>query len=211
MNVNTRRSAPGFAPIGEVRVIGGSLKRSKLAVLPRHGLRPTPDRVRETVFNWLAPTLEGARVLDLCAGTGVLGIEALSRGAKFAWLNEADPDLAAQILSAGQRLKIAHCMHVSRIAAERLLATLPDALFDIAFVDPPYKAGLWTKILDRLPTWLNPGALVYLEYPVELPAPYGSNWVVRKQSSAGRVSFCLLEHAPVSASLENQGENLTGR
>ena len=65
MNVNTRRSAPGFAPIGEVRVIGGSLKRSKLAVLPRHGLRPTPDRVRETVFNWLAPMLEGARVLDL--------------------------------------------------------------------------------------------------------------------------------------------------
>lgn len=204
MNVNTRRSAPGFAPIGEVRVIGGSLKRSKLAVLPRHGLRPTPDRVRETLFNWLAPVVEGARVLDLCAGTGVLGIEALSRGASFAWLNEADADLAAQIVSAGQRLNVADRMHVSRNPAERLLATLPDARFDIVFVDPPYNAGLWTKILDRLPAWLKPGALVYLEHPVDVAAPFGSDWVVRKQSSAGRVSFCLLEHAPGSASVSDQ-------
>jgi len=76
--------------MGEVRIIGGTLKRSKLPVVISPGLRPTPDRVRETLFNWLAPIIDGARVLDLCAGTGVLGIEALSRGASFARLNELD-------------------------------------------------------------------------------------------------------------------------
>ncbi|HWS27244.1 MAG TPA: RsmD family RNA methyltransferase, partial [Xanthomonadales bacterium] len=110
----------------------------------------------------------------------------------------------AQIVSAGQRLNIAERMHVSRIAAERLLATLPDARFDIAFVDPPYNAGLWTRILERLPAWLKPGALVYLEHPVEIPPPFGSEWLVRKHSSAGRVSYCLLEHAPGSASVSDQ-------
>jgi len=203
MNVNTRRNAPTNVAMGEVRIIGGTLKRSKLAVPARPGLRPTPDRVRETLFNWLAPMIEGARVLDLCAGTGALGIEALSRGAVFAWLNEADEGLAAQIVRNGERLQIADRMRVSRLPAERLIATRPDALFDGAFVDPPYNSALWPKILARLPSWLAPGAWVYLEHPADMAPPFGSDWQVRKQSRAGRVSFYLLEHAPLSASVQS--------
>lgn len=190
--------------MGEIRVIGGTLKRSKLAVPARPGLRPTPDRVRETLFNWLAPVIEGARVLDLCAGTGVLGIEALSRGAAFAWLNETDDGLATQIVSNGERLGVANRMRVSRLPAERLIATRPDALFDVAFVDPPYNSALWPKLLARLPSWLAPGAFVYLEHPAEMALPFGKDWQVLKQSKAGRVSFYLLEHASLSASVSDQ-------
>ena len=199
MNVNTRRPAPGNArpqrPIGEVRVIGGALKRSKLAVPDRPGLRPTPDRVRETLFNWLTPTIEGARVLDLCAGTGVLGIEALSRGASFVWFNEPEGELADQITRNAERLKIAAQIRMTRVAADRLLATRPEQLFDIAFVDPPYDARLWARILERLPTWLATCALVYLEHPVEVDSPLTPEWQIVKQSRAGRVNFYLLQHA----------------
>jgi 16S rRNA (guanine966-N2)-methyltransferase len=187
-----------------VRVIGGSLKRSKLVVADRPGLRPTPDRVRETLFNWLAPVIEGARVLDLCAGTGVLGIEAVSRGAAFAWLNEADGALAAEIAHNAERLKISAQVRVSRVAAERLLATRPEMQFDIAFVDPPYNAGLWAKILERLPAWLTPRARVYLEHPAEIESPITPNWTILKESRAGRVHFFLLEQAPLWASLTEQ-------
>jgi 16S rRNA (guanine966-N2)-methyltransferase len=182
-------------------VIGGVLKRSKLAVPNRPGLRPTPDRVRETLFNWLAPEISGAHVLDLCAGTGVLGIEAISRGAASAWLNETDGELADQIERNAERLRIAPQVRVTRVAAERLLATLPEVRFDIAFVDPPYNARLWARILERLPQWLAPGARVYLEHPTEVASPITPEWRILKESRAGRVNFYLLEHAPVSVSL----------
>lgn len=203
--MNTRR--PGRPPVraaraaGVVRVIGGTLKRSKLEVPDRPGLRPTPDRVRETLFNWLAPFVEGARVLDLCAGTGVLGIEALSRGAAFAWLNEPDGELAEQIRRNAERLHIDSRVRLSRLPAETLLAGAPDAPFDIVFIDPPYAARLWPAILERLPGWLAPGARVYLEHPLEIEAPLTSAWRVLKESRGGRVRFCLLEQAAASASL----------
>lgn len=182
--------------MGEVRVIGGSLKRSKLSVPDRPGLRPTPDRVRETLFNWLAPMIEGARVLDLCAGTGVLGIESLSRGAAFAWFNEPEGELADQIVRNAERLKIATQIRLTRVAADKLLATRPEQGFDIVFVDPPYDARLWARILERLPAWLASGAWVYLEHPVEVESPLTPDWLIVKQSRAGRVNFYLLQHAP---------------
>ncbi len=132
MNTN-RASQKSTRPIGEVRIIGGSLKRSKLAVLDRSGLRPTPDRVRETLFNWLNPMIEGARVLDLCAGTGVLGMEAISRGASFAWLNEPDGALADLIIANGQRLKILAQMHITRLPAQQLLASRAEQSLDLAY------------------------------------------------------------------------------
>ena len=189
------------APTGEVRVIGGSLKRSKLPVPDRPGLRPTPDRVRETLFNWLAPVIEGARVLDLCAGSGVLGIEAVSRGARHAQINEPDRELADLIAASVARLKIAERVTLTRLPAERLLAAPPAQLFDLVFVDPPYAAGLWQQLLAQLGAWLAPGACVYLEHPLELDAPYGPEWRAVKQAQAGRVRYLLLEHAPPSASL----------
>lgn len=183
-------------------MIGGFLKRSKLSVPELPGLRPTPDRVRETLFNWLAPVLHGARVLDLCAGTGVLGIEAISRGAAHALLNEPDPRLADAITAALQRLKITERARITRMPAQRLLAEMPVQSFDVVFVDPPYGSGLWPKLLAELPPWLAAGACVYLEYPADQAAPWDSSaWVTIRESRAGQVRFALLEQAAGSASL----------
>ena len=198
--MNPKQNRRPQRPLGEVRVIGGSLKRSKLPVPDRPGLRPTPDRVRETLFNWLAPVIEGAQVLDLCAGSGVLGIEAISRGAAHAQLNEPDRELADLIAASLARLKIADRVSLTRLPAERLLAGKPQA-FDLVFIDPPYAAGLWQALLALLRPWLAPGARVYLEHPLDVQAPFGSDWRVLKEAQAGRVRYLLLEPAPGSASL----------
>jgi len=190
--------APAPRAVGEVRIIGGSLKRSKIKILDRPTLRPTPDRIRETVFNWLAPSIEGARVLDLCAGTGVLGLEALSRGAAFAQCNESDAHLARQIASEATRLKVAERLYVSTRRAEMLLNEPPSSRFDVVFVDPPFDADLWARLLFRLPPWLAPSAYVYLEHPRELAVPFGGNWKVHRHASAGRIEFYLLELDPAS-------------
>jgi 16S rRNA (guanine966-N2)-methyltransferase len=200
------KPAPAPRAIGEVRIIGGTLKRSKLKILDRPGLRPTPDRIRETVFNWLAPTIDGARVLDVCAGTGALGLEAVSRGAAHAHLNDADADLARQIVADAQRLKIAERVQVSNRRAEALLTEAPTGRFDIVFLDPPFDADLWARLLFRLPPWLAPGALVYLEHPREIAAPFGGNWTVHKQAQAGRIAFYLLELQTASVSSPAQPE-----
>ena len=99
------------------------------------------------------------------------------------------------------RLKIAERVTLTRLPAERLLAAAPTQLFDLVFVDPPYAAGLWQKLLTPLGAWLAPGARVYLEHPLEVDAPFGPQWRAIKQAQAGRVSYLLLEHAPPSASV----------
>ncbi|MBV6414231.1 MAG: 16S rRNA (guanine(966)-N(2))-methyltransferase RsmD [Xanthomonadales bacterium] len=197
-----RAGKPASRPLGEVRVIGGSLKRSKLPVPDRPGLRPTPDRVRETLFNWLAPRIAGARVLDLCAGTGVLAIEALSRGAAQAWINEPDAQLADLIATALARLKIADRARLTRQDARRLLAHLPPQGIDIAFIDPPYTGELWVELLAALPRTLAADARVYVEHPAEIAAPWDpAHWHAPRAGRAGRVRYALLEQAAGSASL----------
>lgn len=206
IRVNSRRrhsSAPA-RPIGEVRIIGGSLKRSKLPVPDRPGLRPTPDRVRETLFNWLGSDIEGIRALDLCAGTGVLGLEALSRGAAFVHFNEADATLAGQIEAALERFHMSPRATVTRSRAERMLASTPADRFELVFVDPPYQAGLWPEILRLLPNWLTANARIYLEHPSDQPIVIDDQWLVIKQSRAGRISYLLLERSRGSASLSTQ-------
>jgi len=184
--------------IGEVRIIGGSLKRSKLDILDRPGLRPTPDRVRETLFNWLAPHLEGARVLDLCAGTGVLGLEAVSRGAATVLLNDADAALTHKIAADATRLKVAERVRTSTRRGEALLNETPNERFDVVFVDPPFDAALWTRLLFRLPGWLAPNALVYLEHPRGIAAPFTDPWKIHRQAHAGSIAFYLLTRDPDS-------------
>lgn len=193
MDDSKLRAEPAPRAIGEVRIIGGTLKRSKVKILDRPTLRPTPDRIRETLFNWLAPCIEGARVLDLCAGTGVLGLEALSRGAEFAHFNEADAHLARQIAAEAVRLKVADRTQVSNRRAEMLLNEPANSRFDVVFVDPPFDADLWARLLFRLPPWLAPGAWVYLEHPREIAAPIAAGWKIHRQAAAGRIDFYLLE------------------
>ncbi len=152
------------APPGHVRIIGGQWRGSKLPVADVAGLRPSADRVRETLFNWLQQKLPGARVLDLFAGTGALGFEAASRGAAQAVLVERDPALAASLRASAARL---HAENVEAVCddALRWLAREPHARFDIVFLDPPFDAALWQPALAALRPWLATDAWLYLESP----------------------------------------------
>ena len=175
---------------GHVRIIGGQWRGSKLPVADQPGLRPTSDRVRETVFNWLQPILTGARVLDLFAGTGALGLEAVSRAAAQAVLVERDPALAASLRETATRL---HAENVEVVCADALhwLAGVPDRHFDIVFLDPPFDAGLWQPALEALPPWLTDGAWLYLESPRHAPPVVPAGWILHRQGGTREVEYAL--------------------
>ena len=176
---------------GSVRIVAGSLRGSKLAVADMHGLRPTPDRVRETLFNWLAPTIAGARCLDLYAGTGALGIEALSRGAAECVFVERDRGLCRLLEDNLARLKVSGARVVNDDAAGFLAN--PGAAFDLVFLDPPFEANLWDTAALRLEQggWLRDGAMVYVEAPTGTPFALPENWQSHRQGRAGAVSCAL--------------------
>jgi 16S rRNA (guanine966-N2)-methyltransferase len=193
----TPRTAPG-----EVRLIGGLWKRSKLPVPPVPGLRPTPDRVRETLFNWLGQDLSGLRCLDLFAGSGALGLEAASRGAREVVLVEQHPALAQALEG-----------HVARLGAQQVQVRRGDALqwltrlgpaWDVVFLDPPFgdAANGWNEALfkaamSRIQPLLAEGAMVYVEAgrpwcEADLP---GLPWRLHRQGRAGLVHHQLFVHA----------------
>jgi 16S rRNA (guanine966-N2)-methyltransferase len=150
---------------GSVRIIGGRWRGTRLPVADAAGLRPTSDRARETLFNWLQPALPGARVLDLFAGSGALGLEALSRGASEALLVERDPKLAESLRQTVARL---HAGAEAQVVAADALAFLCAPLhgrFDIVFADPPFAANLWPAAFDALAPWLAGDAWLYVESP----------------------------------------------
>ncbi|KAA2285844.1 16S rRNA (guanine(966)-N(2))-methyltransferase RsmD [Arenimonas fontis] len=179
-------------PPGTVRIIAGRLRGSKLPVPDRPGLRPTSDRVRETLFNWLQPALPGARVLDLFAGTGALGFEAASRGAAEVVLVERDPDLARGLRAQAERLKVAN-LHVETAEALAWLARPDGRRFDLVFVDPPFAAGLWQPALAALPAWLAPGARIYLEGPAQAPPAWPADWQRLREGRTREVAYVLLQ------------------
>ncbi|WP_374604393.1 16S rRNA (guanine(966)-N(2))-methyltransferase RsmD [Arenimonas sp.] len=178
------------SPLGSVRIIAGSLRGSKLPVPDRPGLRPTSDRVRETLFNWLQPALPGARVLDLFAGTGALGFEAASRGAGEVVLVERDPELARSLREQAARLKADRV----RVVAEDALAWLgrsPDLAFDLVFLDPPFAASLWQPAAAALAPWLAPGALIYVECPRNVSPSLPAGWVLHREGQTRDVAYAL--------------------
>ena len=152
--LNTSRNRPPRtdrnAGPGRVRIVGGRWRGTRLDVPDVPGLRPTSDRVRETLFNWLQPALPGARVLDLFAGTGALGLEAVSRGAAHALLVERDAGLAAALTATVSRLSAGDAVQVRRGEAVATASALPAGSVDIAFVDPPFALALWTPALAAL-------------------------------------------------------------
>lgn len=158
-------AAPSAAP-GKVRIIGGRWRGSKLPVPVQSGLRPTPDRVRETLFNWLGPALPGSRCLDLFAGSGALCFEAASRGARRVLAIERDPRQAASLRESAQRLG-GDAIEVLPVDALAWLRAPAAEAFDIAFVDPPFAAALWPALRGLLPTHLADGAWLYVEQPVD--------------------------------------------
>ena len=172
-----------------VRIIGGMWRSRRIAFPPRKDLRPTPDRVRETLFNWLGQDLTGRTCLDLFAGSGALGFEAASRGAKRVVMVERDA-ATLRALQASRAELDANAVELKRADALEFLRADAD-LYDIAFLDPPFNADYLPRLWALLPRHLAPGALVYCESALRTAAPGG--WETCKQGRAGRVSYQLLK------------------
>ena len=174
---------------GQVRIIGGQW-RSRVLRFPADGpARPTGDRIRETLFNWLTPWLPGARCIDLYAGTGALGFEALSRGASEAVFIERDPELIAALQANANALNAASARVMGGDARAQLAAA---GVADIIFGDPPFAPGAAQAVLADLPPHLAPQHRVYLERSADDDMPLPGGWMPIKTGRAGRVRYDLL-------------------
>lgn len=178
-------------PNNRVRIIAGSWRGRKLAFPPVPGLRPTPDRVRETLFNWLDPVIRGRHCLDLFAGSGALGIEAASRGAAEVVLVEKQPRIVEGLR---EQLVLLNAMQVEVVQAnvERYLSGSPRP-FDIIFLDPPYREGRLPECMHTLETggWLAAEAWIYLEAEHGLVPDLPGNWTLHRSKQAGQVDYHL--------------------
>lgn len=181
---------------GEVRIIGGQWKRTRLPVLDKPGLRPTPDRVRETLFNWLGQDLTGWRCLDAFAGTGALGFEAASRGAASVLLVEGDAALAAQLETLRQRLQ-ANAVRVQRGDGVAALRQCTPASMHLLLIDPPFGGELFAPALQAAAQAVAPDGFIYLEAPAawtqEQLNPLGL--ALHRHLKAGAVHAHLLHKA----------------
>jgi 16S rRNA (guanine966-N2)-methyltransferase len=178
---------------GKIRIIAGEWRGRKLEVPDKQGLRPTPNRLRETLFNWLAMYLPGSRCLDLFAGSGALGIEAASRGAKEVLLIEKDYDIVQVLKQQLLSFKAYNKINILHTDAIHFLKSSPRA-FDIIFLDPPFGQYLLNPSCHLLEEsgWLSSQALIYLETESnlrELSLPTG--WQIIRQKKAGQVTVFL--------------------
>ena len=190
----TPQKPPAPQGTGEVRILGGQWKRTRLPVPQLPGLRPTPDRVRETLFNWLGQDLTGWRCLDAFAGTGALGLEAASRGATAVQLVEQDAGLVARLGQLCQRLQ-ARAVQVRRGDGMAALQQCAPASQDLIFLDPPFESPLFQPALQAAARALAPKGFVYLEAPTqwtaEALAPLGL--APHRHLKAGAVHAHLLQ------------------
>lgn len=188
---NSGRRGGAAGGTNTLRIIGGRWRSRQLQFPDQQGLRPTSDRVRETLFNWLQPVVGGARCLDLFAGSGALGLEALSRGASSALFVDSSRPVCDG-LRANLRLLAAEGGEVVAGRALDFLAG-PPTPYDIVFLDPPFRQQLLGPALERLATgWLAPGARVYIEYERELGEPtLPAGWELLRSKQAGQVRYLL--------------------
>jgi 16S rRNA (guanine966-N2)-methyltransferase len=193
-------------PPREVRIIGGVWKRTKLPVADRPGLRPTPDRVRETLFNWLGQTLTGWRCLDAFAGSGALGFEAASRGAGEVVLLERDPAALAALAATKARLA-AGVVRVERADAVQWMARAPAASFDLVFLDPPFESPLLGPALEAAERIVAEGAYLYVEsgVPIDVAERVGGRLEPFRAARAGAVHFQLFRRPTPGQSLHSDG------
>lgn len=197
---NPPKSAPkksgSKSPLAKssVRIIGGLHKRRLIEFVAVDGLRPTPDRLRETLFNWLMGELQEACVLDVCAGSGVLGFEALSRGASHATLIEFDKNQVGELKNTAQTLKLDNA-HIIQGDCLKILPTLTTP-FDIVFIDPPYSLNLWQDIILSLKNHqlIHQNTLLYLEADNPLETLIADNeLILLKSAKVGQVWAYLVE------------------
>lgn len=187
-NANNKKSQAG-----QLRIVAGNWRGRLLAVADLPGLRPTSERIRETLFNWLAPRINGAKCLDLCAGTGALGIEAMSRGAASAVFVENSP-VAVKTLTANLASLGSAGTEVLHIDARTFLRGGHELTFDVVFLDPPFAADMLSELCRLLSArdWLSADARIYLELDRKQPEPdLPPAWQVLKNKTAGRVRYML--------------------
>jgi 16S rRNA (guanine966-N2)-methyltransferase len=184
-------------PSGTLRIIGGTHRSRQIAFDAAAGVRPTPDRVRQTLFDWLSPVIDGARCLDLFAGSGALGLEAVSRGASHVTFVETGARQAAMIREACHLLR-----------ATQVDVTTMDALYfieqtwhryHVVFLDPPYEGDALERALVDLPKCLAPGAYVYLEWPEGRAPALPAGFRLHREKQAGQVCFALAIYEPQGA------------
>ncbi|NIF55585.1 16S rRNA (guanine(966)-N(2))-methyltransferase RsmD [Burkholderia sp. Ax-1724] len=189
-----------------IRIIGGDWKRTPLPVLDLDGLRPTPDRVRETLFNWLGQRLDGQHCLDLFAGSGALGFEAASRGAARVLMVERNARAAGQLRANQQRLA-ARAIEIAEADGLRLAASLAPGSFDVVFLDPPFGADLLGPALAVAAPLVGANGFLYVEAGEALETVAHeplAGWEVTRQGKAGAVHFHLLQR-------ENKGFSAKSR
>ncbi|HEV8331938.1 MAG TPA: 16S rRNA (guanine(966)-N(2))-methyltransferase RsmD [Steroidobacteraceae bacterium] len=174
-----------------LRIIGGRWRGSRIVFPPLAAIRPSPDRVRETLFNWLQQPIVGARCLDLFAGSGALGLEALSRGAAHVTFVDREPQIGRHLSQTLERLGSRDATVVVEDALRFL--SRPPQPFDIVFLDPPFDSGVLQQVGGRLQGWLAPGAHVYVECPADRSlAMLPAHWAVQRTKRAGQVGYHLL-------------------
>ena len=181
------------SPSGRLRIVAGKWRSRLLPIADEPGLRPTSERIRETLFNWLASTIEGSRCLDLFAGSGALGLEALSRGAGEVVFVENSARAAAALKEAVNMLE-ASGARIRKADAIKYLKSEPEP-FDIVFLDPPFAADLLEDLCRLLSegNWLAEGARVYLEQNRERPLPeLPDGWTILNEKTAGQVRYALV-------------------
>jgi 16S rRNA (guanine966-N2)-methyltransferase len=181
------------SPSGRLRIVAGKWRSRLLPIADEPGLRPTSERIRETLFNWLASTIEGSRCLDLFAGSGALGLEALSRGAGEVVFVE-NSARAAAVLKESVKMLEASGARIHKADAISYLKSEPEP-FDIVFLDPPFAADLLEDLCRLLSegNWLAEGARVYLEQNRERPLPeLPDGWTILNEKTAGQVRYALV-------------------
>ena len=184
------------SPRNQVRIIAGEWRGRKLGFPDVEGLRPTADRIRETLFNWLMPIIPGATCLDLFAGSGALGFEAASRGAAKVLMLEQNPQAFRSLKENCKKLAVTQ-IELKQVDALQYLAQ-PAERFDVVFIDPPFQTDYWREACRLLKTgsWLNDKAVVYLELNRQQdPLPHLAGWEVLKSRQAGQVRYMLLHLA----------------
>ena len=186
----------------KLRIIGGQWRSRRLPFPALPGLRPTGDRVRETLFNWLAADIAGARCLDLFAGSGALCFEALSRGAASCTAIEQHPEAVQQLSDNRALLEAENLIVVGADSQQYLQQNRPQKGYHIVFIDPPFDKQLHSAICAAVnsPDWLVPGATIYCELPAadnSFTAP--ANWQQRREKVAGEVKYCLYSYIEPSA------------
>ncbi|OUY06052.1 16S rRNA (guanine(966)-N(2))-methyltransferase RsmD [Acinetobacter populi] len=176
----------------QLRIIGGEFKRRQLPFATIEGLRPTPDRIRETLFNWLMWDIQGAKVLDLCAGSGALGFEALSRGAKQVVMIEPNPQ-QSKFLKQNIAVLKTEQVQIVHATAQQALATLHEN-FDLVFLDPPYALNLWQELAELVNPKLNKNGFIYVEANQNLDTlTLPTDWKLIKNTKAGLVKAGLFQ------------------